>query len=61
MTSNGICTQIVDRHISKGKSKAARIAVSTDVRFKSPEYGIMVVLIFAIYTIDTAATLVKKL
>ena len=34
-----MCTKIVDRHITKGKPKAARFAVSTGVRCKSPEYG----------------------
>ena len=61
MTNKGICTKIVDRHITKGKPRAARFAVSTDVRCKSPEQGMLVVLIFAVYAIDTAPTMVKKM
>ena len=59
MTNKGICTKIVYRHIIKGKPRAARFAVSTDVRFKTPEYGIWVVLILLFYTIDTAPTIVN--
>ena len=48
---------------TKGKPRAFRFAVSTDVRCKSPEQGILilVVLILLFYTIDTAPTMVKKL
>ena len=43
-----IYTKIVDIHIAKGKPRAANFAVSTDVRCKSPEQGILVLLIFAV-------------
>ena len=52
-TNKGIYAKIVDRHITKGKPRAAMFAVSTDVRCKSPEYGILAVLILLFYTIDT--------
>ena len=48
MANKGIYTQIADRHVTKGKPRAARLAVSADVRGKSPEYGILAVLIFAV-------------
>ena len=47
MTNKVIYTKIVDRHITKDKPRAARFAVS-HVRCKSPEQGILVVLIFAV-------------
>ena len=37
MTNKGICTKIVDRHITRSKPRAARFAVSTDVRCNCPE------------------------
>ena len=48
MTNKGLYTKTVNRHITNGKPRTARLAVSTDVRCKSPEYGILVVLIFAV-------------
>ena len=46
-TNKGICTKIVG-HITIGMPSAARFAVSTDVRCKSPEYGALAVLIVAV-------------
>ena len=46
-TNKVIYTKIVYRHITKGKLRAARFTVSTDVRYKSPEQGVFAVLIFA--------------
>ena len=61
-TNEGIYTKVVDRHITKkGKPRVARFAVSTDVRCKSPEKGVLAVQMFAVYAIDTARTIVKKL
>ena len=47
-TNKGIYTKIVDRHIKKGKPRAARFAVSTDVLCNIPEFGVLAVLIFAV-------------
>ena len=47
-TNKGIYTKIVDRLITKGKMRSAGFVVSTDVRYKSPEQGVLVVLIFAV-------------
>ena len=38
----------VDRNITRGKPRAGRFAVSTDVRCTSPEKGILAMLIFAV-------------
>ena len=46
--NKGIYTKLVDRHITKGKPIAARLAVSTDVHCKSPEYVILAMLFFAV-------------
>ena len=43
-----IYTKIVDRHITKGKPRAARFAISTDVHCKYPENGVLAVLILAV-------------
>ena len=50
------------RHITptKGKPRAAGFAVSTDVRCRSPELGVLAVLILLFYATDTAPTIVKK-
>ena len=48
MTKKGIYTKTVNRHITKGRPRAARFAVSTDVCCKSPEQGVLVALIFVV-------------
>ena len=44
MTYKGICINIADRHIKKGKPRAARFAVSTDVRCRSEKVLTLIIL-----------------